>query len=125
LTSRWSIVDGCESIPGYSAADMLKYVAYQLDENRGPAKLSHKSTWQTLDQQLAIGFYWIMSHNDHGRRLRYSGGTLGFSSFCDLYPDEQLGIVLLANSSSERAQDKLKEVSENIVDAIHKSALHR
>ena len=85
-----------------------------------PVELSHQMTWQTLDKQVAIDFYWIMSHDDHGRRLRYSGGTRGFSSFCDLYPDEKIGIILLANNSSLDAQDRLKEISERIVTVLRR-----
>jgi serine-type D-Ala-D-Ala carboxypeptidase/endopeptidase len=107
----------------YSTADMLKYVAYQLDEQQKPAELSHQPTWQTLDKKLAIDFYWIMSHDDHGRRLHYSGTTRGFSSFCDLYPDEKIGVVLLVNKFSPEAENRLQEISQRIVAAIRQSAI--
>jgi serine-type D-Ala-D-Ala carboxypeptidase/endopeptidase len=106
----------------YSTADMLKYVAYQLDEEQKPVKLSHQPTWQTLDNKLAIDFYWIASHDNHGHRLRYSGSTPGFNSFCDLYPEEKIGVVLLVNRFSSNAEDQLKEISERIVATMRQSS---
>jgi len=109
----------------YSASDMVRYVAHQLDEQDEAVALSHKSTWDTLDKQQSIALFWIGSKVEGGRRLRYSGGTPGFTSFCDLYPDQKLGIVLLANNSDEQAQDRLKKASESIVEAIRTSASQR
>jgi serine-type D-Ala-D-Ala carboxypeptidase/endopeptidase len=106
----------------YSTADMLKYAAYQLDERREAVALCHRSTWDTLDKQQSIGFFWITSGIKRGRRLRYSGSTPGFTSFCDLYPEQDVGIVLLANNSDEGAQDRLKKVSEEIDEAIRNGA---
>jgi serine-type D-Ala-D-Ala carboxypeptidase/endopeptidase len=109
----------------YSTADMVKYVAHELDEQDQDVALSHRSTWETLDKQQSIGFFWIASKADGGRRLRYSGGTRGFSSFCDLYPEQKVGVVLLANNSDAGAQDRLKAASERIIEAIRKSAVRR
>ena len=109
----------------FSVADMTKYIAFQLDERDETVALSHKATWQTLDRQHSVGLYWNISKTDRGRRLSSSGGTFGFSSFCDIYPDQKLGIVLLANKSDETAQDGLRKASESIVEAIRKTTLPR
>src|SRR5262249_50624106 len=52
----------------YSTADMLKYVVYQLDERQEVVALCHRSTWDTLDKQQSIGFFWIASKIQGGRR---------------------------------------------------------
>jgi serine-type D-Ala-D-Ala carboxypeptidase/endopeptidase len=108
--------------PRYNMPDLLKYAAHQLDEEDEAVALSHKSTWDTLDKQQSIGFFWIASRVEDGRRLRYSGGTSGFSSFCGLYPERKLGIVLLANNASETAQDRLLMISEKIAEAIREAS---
>lgn len=107
----------------YSAADMLKYAAYQLAEPDAAVRLSHQGTWFTLDRKLSIGFFWIIGQTPTGgRRLRYSGGTYGFSSFCDLYPEERLGVVLLSSVADPSAQDDLQALSETLVTQLRAQA---
>ena len=116
---------GAEAGLRYSADDMLKYVMHQLDERDAAVALSHRSTWDTLDKEQSIGFFWIASKVDGGRRLRYSGSTHGFTSFCDLYPEQRIGIVLLANNCDAGSQDRLKKASEEIDAAILATAVLR
>lgn len=100
----------------YTAADMLKYAAYQLAEPDAAMRLSHQGTWFTLDRKLSVGFFWIIGETPTGgRRLRYSGGTYGFSSFLDLYPEDRLGLVLLSSVAAPSAQDDLQALSEALV----------
>ncbi|OON67247.1 serine hydrolase [Hymenobacter sp. CRA2] len=103
----------------YSPADMLRYVAYQLDETQAAVALSHQPAWGTPTTQ-AIGLNWTVSKTvDSKRRLRHSGGTFGFASFCDLYPDQATGLVLLANESDPATQDALQTLSEQILVALY------
>lgn len=106
----------------YSAKALGGYVRYQLKEGDGAIKLTHKPNWKTLDGATGIGFYWIWSATTPaGRRLRYSGGTFGFASFLDLYPDRQLGIVVLTNGADDSTQDGIQRLSEEIVAALPKA----
>ncbi|MBC8153040.1 MAG: class A beta-lactamase-related serine hydrolase [Bacteroidetes bacterium] len=103
----------------YSTADMLKYVAHQLNEKDAAVRLSHQITWGSPDN-TALALNWLISKTiDSKRRLRQSGGTFGFASYCDLYPDQHLGIILFANESDQTTQDRLKAISEQIVKAIY------
>ena len=107
----------------YRAADMLKYAAYQLAEPDAAVRLTHQGTWFTLDRKLSIGFFWIIGQTPTGgRRLRYSGGTYGFSSFCDLYPEDRLGVVLLSSVADPSAQDDLQALSETLVTQLRAKA---
>lgn len=54
---------------------------------------------------------------DGGRRLHYSGGTWGFSSYMALYPERKLGIVVLSNNTSDTAQRRLGEIAGRIAAA--------
>lgn len=103
----------------YSTADMLRYAAHQLNETDAAVKLSHQLTWGNSDN-TALALNWLVSKTiDSKRRLRQSGGTFGFASYCDLYPDQRVAIVLLANESDQTTQDRLKEISEQIMDALY------
>lgn len=102
----------------YSMADMLRYAALQLDERDPAVALSHKGTWFTLDKKTWVGLTWIVQEQPGGRMLRYSGGTFGFSSVIQLFPERKLGIVLMANRSTPQTQDKLSAIAERISAAL-------
>ena len=99
----------------YSIRDMLRYTALQLDEGDATVQTSHTGTWFTLDGKNAVATPWIITFlPDGGRKLRYSGGTFGFSSYMAFYPERKLGIVLLANNASDTAQDRLGQAAERL-----------
>lgn len=102
----------------YSPRDMLRYAALQLDERDAAVKASHEGSWFTLDRKNAVALPWIVTFLPDGqRRLHYSGGTFGFSSFMALYPERKLAIVLLVNNASDTAQDRLGKIAERIAAA--------
>ncbi len=106
----------------YSLGDMLKFVAWQVAERDASTKLAHRANWHTLDSKQALGYYWIIGESAAGRRLRYSGGTFGFSSFCDLYPETQIGVVMLANIATAQAQSTMQAMSERIVAMLRSAS---
>lgn len=99
----------------YSAADMLRYAALQLDERDPAVALSHKGSWFTLDKQTWVGLGWIVSQlPGGGRQLRYSGGTWGFASVMMFWPEKKLAVILLANKAGDTAQGRLGEIAGRI-----------
>ena len=102
----------------YSTQDLLRYASWQLVERDASVKLAHQPTWQSQDRRQGVAFYWIIGESPQGRRLRYSGGTSGFASMCDLYPDAGVAIVLLSNKAADGAQDSLRALSANIVELV-------
>jgi serine-type D-Ala-D-Ala carboxypeptidase/endopeptidase len=102
----------------YSASDLLKYATYQLDERDKAVRLSHQPTWGSIDSQ-AFGLNWFLRKTiSSKRRIEHSGGTFGFASYCDLYPDQGTAIVLLANDADPSTQNQLDELSRKIMDAL-------
>lgn len=102
----------------YSAQDLLRYASWQLVERDASVKLAHQPTWQSPDRSQGVAFYWIVGESPQGRRLRYSGGTSGFASMCDLYPQAGVAVVLLSNKAADGAQESLRALSANIVELI-------
>ncbi|MBD2751598.1 serine hydrolase [Spirosoma validum] len=103
----------------YSAADLLKYAAYQLDERNKVVQLSHQLTWGNVES-LALALNWFLHKTlDSKRQVEHSGGTFGFASLCDLYPDQKVGLVLLANNSDQSTQGQLQELSGNIMNVLY------
>lgn len=103
----------------YSAADMARYIAGQLAARDRAIVLTHQPAWGSPDSG-AIGFHWNIAKTvDSQIYLRHSGGTFGFSAYCDFYPGQDYGIVLLANRAG--AQDTL----QGLADAAHEKLFGR
>lgn len=102
----------------YSSADMVRYIAAQLDATDPAIKFTQRPVWGDLDNQ-AIGFNWVLTKTVDGHRhLSHGGGTFGFASFMDLYPDAHYGIVFLVNRSGPMTQGQLQTMSERIQQGV-------
>jgi D-alanyl-D-alanine-carboxypeptidase/D-alanyl-D-alanine-endopeptidase len=100
----------------YSAADMARYLAAQLAARDPAIALTHRPAWGSPDTG-AIGFHWMIAKTaDSQVYLRHGGGTFGFSSYCDFYPDKGYGIVLLANRAG--LEDALRSAAEAAHEAL-------
>jgi CubicO group peptidase (beta-lactamase class C family) len=103
----------------YSAADMARYLAAQLAARDPAIALTHQPAWGSPDT-TAIGFHWVIAKTaDSQVYLRHSGGTFGFSSYCDFYPGQGYGIVLLANRAG------LQDALQSTADAAHEALFGR
>jgi serine-type D-Ala-D-Ala carboxypeptidase/endopeptidase len=100
----------------YSTEDLLRFASWQVVERDASVKLAHQPTWQSQDRSQGVAFYWIIAESPFGRRLRYSGGTSGFASMCDLYPEAGVAIVLLSNKAADGAQESLRALSAKIAE---------
>lgn len=98
----------------YSTKDLLRYASWQVVERDASVKLAHQPTWQSPDGRQGVAFYWIVGESPQGRRLRYSGGTSGFASICDLYPEAGVAVVVLSNKAADGAQESLRALSAEI-----------
>jgi CubicO group peptidase (beta-lactamase class C family) len=52
------------------------------------------------------------------RRIWQSGGSFGFSSYCVIFPELRLGIVLLSNESDQNSQGRLNAMADEILTGI-------
>ena len=100
----------------YSAADMARYVAAHIDARDPAIALTHRPLFSAPDTS-AIGFHWVLGKTaDSQAYLRHSGGTFGQSSYCDFYPAQRYGAVVLTNSAG--AQNTAQELADSIHEAL-------
>ncbi|WP_071890962.1 serine hydrolase domain-containing protein [Flavisolibacter tropicus] len=102
-----------------TTSDMLQYLKFHLDENNEVVALSHKVTMGEIND-YAIGLNWqeqITSKKQ--KKIWQSGGTFGFSSYCVIYPESKVGIVLLTNESDPGSQHGLEGIAEEIVAQLN------
>lgn len=99
----------------YSAADMARYLAAQIEARDPAIARTHQPLFGAVDTG-AIGFHWVIAKTaDSQTYLRHSGGTFGFSSYCDFYPGQRYGVVVLANSSNAQG------TGQALGNAIHEA----
>ncbi|NML38167.1 beta-lactamase family protein [Chitinophaga sp. G-6-1-13] len=94
-------------------SDMVSYLQAQLAEKNKAVKLSHQITFHKTTDGFGLGLGW-MTNLENGQRYFYHDGNtkLGFNTLCTLYPDQQLGIVLIANDVA--GQERLGQLENNI-----------
>ncbi len=103
-----------------NVTDMLYYLRFHLNELDEVVTLSHMITTGKINEH-AIGLNWQEKLNtDKKRKIWQSGSTFGFSSYCVIYPDLNIGIVLLTNESDRTAQGELEEIANKIYNKISK-----
>ncbi len=97
----------------YSAVDMARYLSAQIAATDPAIALTHQPVFGS-DDAGHIGFHWVIGKTaDSLTYLRHSGGTFGQSSYCDFYPAQRYGVVVLANSSGAQ------NTGQALADAIH------
>lgn len=110
----WEDLQVAASIASTSS-DMLKYMAFQLNEKNAAVKLSHQPTFGKIEDG-AVALNWKVKKTEDGRRsISHTGGSLGFSSYMVFYPDLNSGIVLLSNEADQNTQNELIVLADKIL----------
>ena len=108
-----------------STSDMLKYMAFQLNEKDPVVSLSHQPTFGKMEDG-AIALNWKVKKTEDGRRsISHTGGSLGFSSYMVFYPDLNSGIVLLSNEADQGTQNELITLADKIMISITRESTGR
>jgi CubicO group peptidase (beta-lactamase class C family) len=101
-----------------SAHDLVRFGMFHLgDHLSGQERILKGSTLEMMHQPVAqmpepgvgYGLGWASNRHDHGYlRVSHNGGMPGVSTVLNLYPTEDLAIVVLTNDENE-ADDKIAE----------------
>jgi len=97
-----------------SSSDMLKYMAFQLNEENAIVKLSHQPTFGKVEDG-AIALNWKVRKTNDRISISHTGGSLGFSSYMVFCPDLNSGIVLPSNEADQNTQNDLIILSHKIL----------
>jgi len=120
----WEDLQVAASIASTSS-DMLKYMAFQLNETNAAVKLSHQPTFGKVEDG-AVALNWKVKNSVDGRRsISHTGGSLGFSSYMVFYPDLNSGIVLLSNEADQGTQNELISLADKIMIPIMRESTGR
>lgn len=97
-----------------SANDLSKWMLFQLSHEpqlitKEALDLTHRLHMEIklkedlLLNPLGYGLGWVIAEHDHAINLHHQGYIRGFHSIISLYPEDQMGITLLANTRTKRA----------------------
>lgn len=101
----------------YSTADMARFLVAELAAADPAIRLSQQPAWGDPDRS-AVGLNWTLSRTIESKpRLRMSGSTFGCSSYIEMYPAMDYGIVLLANRPGE-TQNEMQELANEALEEI-------
>jgi len=97
-------------------SDMLKYVVANVSERDPAIKLSHQQTYARPDG-TGVGLSWMFGESNGKRFFYHTGKTgIGFSTICSIYPEQNLGIMILVNDTIN--QDLVSDLRDAIKDAL-------
>ncbi|MFK7734898.1 MAG: serine hydrolase [Pirellulaceae bacterium] len=97
--------------------DVAKWVAnFRQPKVGSPSTIREMESVGSLNNGQSTGYamgLWVQSHNGT-KHVHHSGGTASYVAYTSRFPEEDLSIVLLANTNVINAQD----VSLKVVDVI-------
>lgn len=105
--------------PGINStmADMLKYLVANVNEHDPAIKLSHQQTYVNAEG-TRVGLSWMIGEKDGKRFFYHSGKTgLGFSTLCSVYPEQNIGIMILVNDTIN--QGLVSDLNDTIRNALN------
>lgn len=97
--------------------DLLNYMEFQLQTENSILKETHTKLFQDLEQ-LWIGYFWEAIDNQDGTHIEHHGGIYGTQNWILIYPQYNIGISILTNSSFPEANQLIKETALTILKDI-------
>jgi CubicO group peptidase (beta-lactamase class C family) len=104
-----------------TAADMAKYLKWHLTESDPAVKVSHKPVLP-LTPNFAVGLNWQILTSNGLRVIFQDGNVPGFHSLCVLYPELEMGIVILTNGEAGLRPTPLSPLVDQIMRRINPRA---
>jgi CubicO group peptidase (beta-lactamase class C family) len=93
-----------------TATDLMKYAVANLTEREAAVRLAHQRT-SSPESAVGMGLGWMLDTDGNGRqRIWHNGQSIGFNTRFVLYPEQNLGIVLLVNENT--SQSRLTEMEQ-------------
>lgn len=100
-----------------NSQDLLKYIKFQLQKNNPVIKATHTKLFQDLDK-LWIGYFWEIIDDEDGTHMEHHGGIYGTQNWLLIYPQYNIGISILTNSSFPEANQLIKRTAIKILNDI-------
>ncbi|MEM8486899.1 MAG: serine hydrolase domain-containing protein [Bacteroidota bacterium] len=101
--------------------DLGRYVQWHLNEDDPLVKLSHTPPGGSAEdpaEGFSLGLNWQMMRYEGVRRLWQDGNIPGYSSRVVMYPELNLGVVILANQLDRSIPGKTNDMADTILEGL-------
>jgi serine-type D-Ala-D-Ala carboxypeptidase/endopeptidase len=98
-----------------TAADLARFVRWQLDESNPAVALSHQPLVHGSDEDVAMA--WHVETLNDAPVISHGGGSFGTSSQIVLFPHAKRGYALLANDTCKGTEGALKRLAMDVEQA--------
>ncbi|WP_158559264.1 serine hydrolase domain-containing protein [Deminuibacter soli] len=99
-----------------TAADMVKFIQWNLNEHNSAVQLAHTTTFKDADTELGLGWFKGIDAQQHHYLLHSGHEGTGFNSICVLYPANNTGIVILVNEIT--GQDRVNDLKDKLAEGL-------
>ena len=88
-----------------------------MNEGDPAIRLAHQSIFDVTEEGAqSIGLFWFTRTSVDNQKIRYhAGGEFGTTSYCEICPAQQDGIVLLTNDAGADTENELKIMASLIL----------
>lgn len=100
-----------------NSEDLLNYIKWQLDKNNDDVRLSHKKLFHDVEN-IWIGCYWEVIEENTSYHIEHHGGIYGSQNWLMIYPEQNIGISIITNSSFPQANQLIKKAANRIINRI-------
>lgn len=104
-----------------STRDMLKYIAWHLDERAPVIELSHRPVFTTGGYSAALN--WQILAGENKRVIWQSGNFEAFHAYCILEPELGLGLVVLFNQAGDEINGAHGALVNEILKGLDPAAM--
>ncbi len=104
-----------------STRDMVKYVAWEMDESHPAVAMSHQA--QATSGNYAAGLNWQMLTAGDRRVVWQTGNIDGFHSYCIVEPELKIGLVVLFNEADVKSNPAHGEMVDTILKGLDAQAV--
>lgn len=100
-----------------NSLDMLKYIKWQLNSSNPVVRISHQKLFKDVDN-IWLAYFWDVIDDKNGTHIEHHGGIYGSQNWLMIYPKQQYGISIIANSSFPEANPIIKQTANKIFEEL-------
>lgn len=99
--------------------DMLKYMAFHLNEKNPVAKQAHEELLGGKFGAFENALFWQMFKSENGeRKIFQNGGAPGTSSWMTFIPEQNFGVFVVTNTAGPNVHQQLNELTEKVMGDV-------
>lgn len=101
-----------------NSKDLLNYIKWQLNNENSIVKMTHQKLFYDVDN-IWIGYFWEVVKDRDGIHVEHHGGIYGSQNWLMIFPEQNIGISIITNSSFPEANHMIKETANRILGKLN------